>query len=106
MSAQLVRQATFLPRPAFGLHGIFIPNRPPGQARTGIMSAKDFKKGDDVTWKTSNGETEGHVVKTVTKPMKIKSNEVKASKDNPKIVVESDKTGAKAAHKPDTLHKK
>ncbi|GBR09064.1 MULTISPECIES: hypervirulence associated TUDOR domain-containing protein [Asaia] len=70
------------------------------------MSAKDFKKGDDVTWKTSNGETEGHVVKTVTKPMKIKKNEIKASKDDPKILVESDKTGAKAAHKPETLHKK
>lgn len=70
------------------------------------MSSNDLKKGDDVTWKTSNGETDGHVVDTVIKPIKIKNNEVKASKDNPKVVVESDKTGAKAAHKPDTLHKK
>jgi len=70
------------------------------------MSAKDFKKGDDVTWKTSNGETEGHVVKTVTEPMKIKKNEIKASKDDPKILVESDKTGAEAAHKPEALQKK
>ncbi|GAB6853564.1 hypervirulence associated TUDOR domain-containing protein [Asaia astilbis] len=69
------------------------------------MSAEDFKKGDDVTWNTRNGETHGHVVETVTEPMKIKNNEIKASEDNPKILVESDKTGAKAAHKPDTVHK-
>ena len=70
------------------------------------MSAKDFRKGDDVTWKTRNGETEGHVVKTVTEPMKIKKNEIRASKDDPRILVESDKTGARAAHKPEALHKK
>ncbi|WP_222548012.1 DUF2945 domain-containing protein [Asaia lannensis] len=70
------------------------------------MASSKFRKGDDVTWNTRNGETEGHVVKTVTKPMKIKNNKVKASKDDPKVLVESDKTGARAAHKPDALHKK
>ena len=70
------------------------------------MVSSKFSKGDDVTWNTRNGETEGHVVKTVTEPMKIKNNKVKASKDDPKVLVESDKTGAKAAHKPDALHKK
>ena len=70
------------------------------------MVSSKFSKGDDVTWNTRNGETEGHVVKTVTEPMKIKNNKVKASKDDPKVLVESDKTGARAAHKPDALHKK
>lgn len=70
------------------------------------MASSKFRKGDDVTWNTRNGETEGHVVKTVTEPMKINNNKVKASKDDPKVLVESDKTGARAAHKPDALHKK
>lgn len=70
------------------------------------MSGKEFDKGDDVAWNTRNGETEGHVVKTVTKPIRIKNNQVKASKDDPKIVVESARTGAKAAHKPESLKKK
>ncbi len=64
---------------------------------------EDLSKGDDVRWNTSQGKTEGEVVKRITDDTKIKDNEVKASADNPKYIVESDKTGAKAAHKPDAL---
>ncbi len=66
---------------------------------------QDLSKGDDVQWNTSQGETEGEVVKRITDDTKIKDNKVKASADNPKYIVESDKTGAKAAHKPDALDK-
>ena len=45
------------------------------------------------------------VQKKQTTPTKIKSHEVKASKDKPEYIVKSDKTGAKAAHKPDALKK-
>jgi hypothetical protein len=69
------------------------------------MAGKSFKSGDKVKWDTSQGETHGHVVKTITNPMKIKSYTAKASKDDPKILVESEKTGAKAAHKPEELRK-
>ncbi|MGQ4273230.1 DUF2945 domain-containing protein [Terrihabitans sp. B22-R8] len=69
------------------------------------MAGKSFKAGDTVKWDTSQGETRGHVVKTITKPMKIKSFTAKASKDDPKILVESDKSGARAAHKPGELRK-
>lgn len=68
--------------------------------------AKDLKKGDEVTWNTPQGETEGKVEKTVTDDIKIKGNTIKASEDNPKVVVKSDKTGAKAAHKPESVDKK
>ena len=69
------------------------------------MAEKTFKPGDDVSWKSSQGKVEGKVERKVTSPMKIKSHEVKASKDNPEYLVKSDKTGAEAAHKPAELKK-
>jgi hypothetical protein len=65
----------------------------------------DLSKGDDVKWNTSQGKTEGEVVERITDDIKIKDNKVQASEDNPKYLVESDKTGAKAAHKPESLDK-
>ncbi len=70
------------------------------------MMAKDPKIGDTVAWKTSQGETSGKVVKKQTSPTKIKGHEVKASKADPQVIVESSKTGARAAHKPSALKKK
>lgn len=65
----------------------------------------NLKNGDHVAWKTSQGETTGTVVKKQTRSMKIKGHDVKASPSNPQIIVESSKTGAKAAHKPSALKK-
>ncbi|MBE7211608.1 MAG: DUF2945 domain-containing protein, partial [Gluconacetobacter diazotrophicus] len=45
------------------------------------------------------------VQKIVTGKTKVGSHEVKASKDDPQVVVKSDKTGKKAAHKPSALKK-
>lgn len=70
------------------------------------MATKTFKAGDHVEWDTSQGKTSGHVKKKLTSPMKIKSHEVKASKDNPQYLVESEKSGEPAAHKPSELRKK
>ncbi|RCJ25812.1 hypothetical protein A6S26_15090 [Nostoc sp. ATCC 43529] len=67
--------------------------------------SEEFKKGDRVEWKTSQGETTGKVVKKVTSPTDIKKHHVAASEDNPQYIVESDKTGKEAAHKPDALKK-
>jgi hypothetical protein len=64
-----------------------------------------LKPGDKVTWQTSQGETAGHVVKKQTAPTQIKGHKVRASQDHPQYIVESDKTGARAAHKPDALKK-
>nr|WP_314093638.1 DUF2945 domain-containing protein [uncultured Shinella sp.] len=64
-----------------------------------------FKKGDKVTWETSQGKTEGKVVKTQTSDTTIKRHKVKASKDDPQVIVESSRSGKRAAHKPDALHK-
>lgn len=66
---------------------------------------EEFKKGDKVEWKTSGGKTTGEVIKKLTSPTDIKGHHVAASKDNPEYLVESDKTGKQAAHKPDSLKK-
>jgi hypothetical protein len=63
------------------------------------------KRGDKVTWKTSQGTTKGTVERKLTAPTKIKGHEVAASPDNPEYLVVSDKTGAKAAHKASALKK-
>ncbi len=68
--------------------------------------AKALKAGDKVKWDTSQGETHGVVEKKQTTDTKIKSHKVKASKEDPQYIVKSEKTGAKAAHKPDELRKK
>lgn len=67
--------------------------------------ADQFKKGDKVEWSTSQGKTTGEVKKKLTSPIDIKGHHVAASEDNPEYLVESDKTGKQAAHKPDSLKK-
>lgn len=64
-----------------------------------------FSKGDRVSWGTSQGRTTGTVKQRLTSSTKIKGHAVEASPDNPEYLVESEKTGAKAAHKPDALRK-
>jgi hypothetical protein len=68
--------------------------------------AEDLKAGDAVGWRTSQGETQGEVVKKQTTPTHIKTHQVAASQDDPQYIVKSDKTGALAAHKPDALKKR
>ena len=67
--------------------------------------AKELKAGDKVTWDTSQGKTEGKVVRKQTTPTQIKGHKVAASKDNPEYIVKSDKSGKEAAHKPSELRK-
>ena len=68
--------------------------------------AESLKKGDHVTWGTSQGETHGVVEKKLTSETKIKGHTAKPTKDDPQYLVKSDKTGAEAAHKPAELKKK
>lgn len=70
------------------------------------MTGKSLKAGDTVSWDHSQGSSTGKVVKKVTSPTQIKGHKVAASKDNPEYIVQSDKTGAKAAHKPSELRKR
>ena len=67
---------------------------------------KELKKGDEVSWTSSGGNSEGTVEKKVTSETKIKGHTAKASKEDPQYVVKSAKTGAKAVHKPGDIKKK
>ena len=73
--------------------------------------ADDFEKGDKVEWNTPQGKTEGEVKEKVTGEKRIgnqgeKGTKVKGSEDDPRYVVESEKSGKQAAHKPEALDKK
>ena len=61
--------------------------------------------GDTVSWEHSQGKSTGKVVKKQTTATQIKGHKVKATKDDPQFIVQSGKTGAKAAHKPSELNK-
>lgn len=69
------------------------------------MTEKTLEAGDTIRWDHSQGPTTGKVVKKVTSPTTIKGHKVAASKVNPEYIVESARTGARAAHKPSELHK-
>jgi hypothetical protein len=70
------------------------------------MTIKRLNKGDEVEWKTSQGKTSGTVKRKLTSETEVGGHTAKASEDDPQYLVESDKTGAEAAHKPDALKKK
>lgn len=68
--------------------------------------ADDLEQGDKVEWNAPQGRTHGKVEQKLTSDTKIKRYEVKASKDDPKFLVKSDKSGSEAAHRADALDKK
>jgi hypothetical protein len=65
----------------------------------------DIKVGDTVSWNTPQGRTHGKVVKRLTSRTKVGGTEINATKEDPRYLVESDKTGKRAAHTPDALRK-
>ena len=70
------------------------------------MMADSLSKGDKVTWNTSQGETHGTVQEKKTKDFQFDGQHFTASSDDPAYIVESDKSGKKAAHKGSALTKK
>lgn len=73
--------------------------------KAGETKAKLPKKGDKVSWGTSQGGTHGTVEKVVTSTTKVKSHVAKATKEEPQVLVKSDKSGKEAIHKPEELKK-
>jgi hypothetical protein len=65
--------------------------------------AQEFKQGDKVEWNTPQGKTRGTVKKMLTSDTEVGGQKFKASKDDPRYLVESEKSGKEAAHKPDAL---
>jgi hypothetical protein len=66
--------------------------------------AANLKSGDKVSWSSHGGTAHGKVEKKITKDMKIKGHQVRASSDDPQFLVKSD-NGGEAAHKASALKK-
>ena len=64
-----------------------------------------YATGDKVSWKTSQGETHGSVVEKRTSDFTFEGQQFRPTDDDPYYVVESARTGAKAAHKESALRK-
>ncbi len=71
-----------------------------------MAQEKNLKKGDKVEWSSHGGKAEGKVEKKLTEDTKIKGQKIRASKEDPRYMVKSEKSGGKAAHKPGALKKK
>jgi hypothetical protein len=67
--------------------------------------AQEFKEGDKVEWNTPQGKTSGKVKKKLTSRTEVGGQTVAASEDDPRYLVESEKSGKQAAHKPNALEK-
>jgi hypothetical protein len=65
-----------------------------------------INKNDSVSWNTPQGATEGKAVEKRTKPFTFSGQKFNASDSEPYWIVESSKSGAKAAHKESSLDKK
>lgn len=65
-----------------------------------------FSKGDTVAWNTSQGQTEGKVVDKRVREFTFEGQKFNASDDEPYYIVESAKSGKKAAHKESALKKR
>ena len=67
--------------------------------------AQEFEQGDQVQWNTPQGKTRGKVKKKLTSSTEIGGQKINASEDDPRYLIESEKSGKESAHKPDSLSK-
>ncbi len=67
--------------------------------------AQELKEGDKVEWNTPQGKTRGVIKEKLTSRTEVGGQTVAASKDDPRYLVKSEKSGKEAAHKPDALTK-
>lgn len=69
------------------------------------MADNTFRKGDRVEWRSHGGTAVGTVKRKITSDTHAAGRDVKASEDDPQYLVESEKSGGEAVHKPDALKK-
>jgi hypothetical protein len=64
-----------------------------------------LKPGDRVDWNTPQGMTTGKIVRAITTHMELDGHTVAASKDDVHYEVQSEKSGKRAVHRAEALHK-
>ncbi|MDX3372943.1 DUF2945 domain-containing protein [Streptomyces cyaneofuscatus] len=67
---------------------------------------KKLSKDDDVTWRSHGQDVEGSVTRKIEKRTEAAGRTVDASKEEPQYEVESDRTGKRAVHRPESLDRK
>ncbi|MDQ0725468.1 DUF2945 domain-containing protein [Microbacterium sp. W4I20] len=65
----------------------------------------DLSQGDRVSWNTSQGRTRGRIVERKTRDFTFADQKFTASADEPSFIVESEKSGDRAAHRGSALRK-
>ncbi len=65
----------------------------------------EFKIGDHVSWNSEAGRVSGVIRKKISTPVKFKGYTVRASKEAPQYLIESDKTPHLAMHKGSALRR-
>lgn len=83
--------------------------RPSGWFRLAVakatVAAVSIKKGDRVSWNTSQGRTQGEARERRVRTFEHAGQTFHASDAEPYWIVQSEKTGASAAHKESSLRK-
>lgn len=64
------------------------------------MTKPEFKAGDKVAWKYGAGKATGHIVEKLTAATKLYGKNFKASAEEPKYRIRSEKTGKSTFWKP------
>jgi hypothetical protein len=67
--------------------------------------AKDIEVGDHVSWNSEAGRVRGTVQKKITSEIKFKGYTVRASKEEPQYLIQSDTTPHLAMHKAAALRR-
>jgi hypothetical protein len=67
--------------------------------------AETFKRGDRVEWNFRGHAVTGRVVKRLVERTQVAGQVVAASKDNPRYLLRSDKSGKEAARRPEALRR-
>ncbi len=70
-----------------------------------MANDEELRPGNKVTWQTHGTTTEGTVQEKITSDTVAGGRKVKADKGHPQYLVESDKSGKDAVHKPAALTK-
>jgi len=67
--------------------------------------SQEFEQGDRVSWKSHGGTALGRVKQKLTSDTEAGGRSVRASPDEPQYLVESEKSGGEAVHKPSALRR-
>jgi hypothetical protein len=73
--------------------------------RRSVTAMTDLSVGDRVSWNTSQGRTRGKILERKESDFQFAGQKFTASSSEPAFMVQSEKTGAKAAHKASALRK-